>query len=324
MNYWWVNHSQTSRVEINEGYIWSPKRRKDGRRNQSYDNLTLTNVGDVIFSYADGVIKAVGIIIKSVVESPTPISFGNIGSQWSNDGWLVSIKWKLVTRPLSPKQYISIIGPLLPTKYSPIQPNGNGNQSVYLASIGNSLGKLLTDLIDVDDIGANSVIEDLRHTIWEDQIAKDIQNSGERTTMKEQLIEARVGQGFFRNEVEKIETKCRVTGLSIKSFLIASHIKPWRNSTNVERLDGNNGFLLSPHVDKLFDGGYISFNDTGKILVANLKLIPVLKIWNIDANLNVGSFKSEQKYYLSFHRDEVHKKKIENLKIMEDNSNQQA
>jgi hypothetical protein len=73
--------------------------------------------------------------------------------------------------------------------------------------------------------------------------------------------------------------------------------------------------LLSPHVDKLFDKGYISFDDKGKILLANSKeLAPILNTWSVNPHLNVGSFTKRQKYYLSYHRDEIHKKKIEDLR----------
>ena len=78
-------------------------------------------------------------------------------------------------------------------------------------------------------------------------------------TDKEQLIKARRGQGTFQVRVEAIEAACRVTGVKDRQFLVASHIKPWRASDNAEKLDGNNGQLLSPHVDKVFDNGWITF-----------------------------------------------------------------
>jgi putative restriction endonuclease len=313
MNYWWVNHKQTFRFEINEGYIWSPKLKNDGTRNQSYENLTIANVGDIIFSYADGQIKAVGVVSKKAISSPRPTDFGAIGSQWANDGWLVAVKWKLISRPIEPKKYILRIAPLLPSKYSPIKPDGNGNQGIYLASISVSLGTLLIDMIDIDDIGANTVIHDLQDLITEEKMIDEIEKGKLLPTTKVQLIEARNGQGFYRNEVEKIESRCRLTGLDNKSFLIAGHIKPWRDSSDAERLDGHNGFLLSPHVDKLFDKGYISFNDSGKILIASKELSPILSVWKLDPVMNVGSFTKRQKDFLAYHRDVLHSKKIKDL-----------
>ena len=87
-------------------------------------------------------------------------------------------------------------------------------------------------------------------------------------TEKEQLVKARRGQGIFRSNVEAIEPDCRITRLKLKEHLRASHIKPWRVCDNGERLDGNNGLLLAPHVDHLFDKGFISFSDQGKMIIS--------------------------------------------------------
>lgn len=62
--------------------------------------------------------------------------------------------------------------------------------------------------------------------------------------------------------------QCAVTGVDEKEWLIASHIKPWRESTDWERIDPKNSLLLSPNYDKLFDRGVISFNPSnGKIIL---------------------------------------------------------
>jgi hypothetical protein len=62
MAFWWVNHHQTHKHEIEGGYIWSPKRNKNGARNETYLNLTKARAADVVFSYAMGEIRAVGIV----------------------------------------------------------------------------------------------------------------------------------------------------------------------------------------------------------------------------------------------------------------------
>ncbi|MFE8730531.1 HNH endonuclease, partial [Aeromonas hydrophila] len=88
-----------------------------------------------------------------------------------------------------------------------------------------------------------------------------IQASTLNATEKQQLVKSRRGQGIFRANLEKVELACRVTGVTNTALLIASHIKPWsRCANNAERLDGNNGLLLSPHIDKLFDRGWITFS----------------------------------------------------------------
>jgi predicted restriction endonuclease len=126
-------------------------------------------------------------------------------------------------------------------------------------------------------------------------------------TEKEQLIKARRGQGAFRINLEKIETECRMTRLTDKRFLIASHIKPWCFSSNEERLDGNNGLLMSPHVDKLFDRGWISFSDDGQVLFSNERIAILMKSWGLNPLQNVGEFNQFQRKYLDYHRTRTFK-----------------
>ena len=114
-----------------------------------------------------------------------------------------------------------------------------------------------------------------------------------------QLVNARNGQGIFRANVERIENKCRLTNVVNKRFLIASHIKPWRKCTDEEKLDGNNGLLLSPHVDKLFDRGWISLTDNGEIICANIEVEEIMEMWNLDIDAFVGDFNEKQKNYLA-------------------------
>jgi putative restriction endonuclease len=104
-----------------------------------------------------------------------------------------------------------------------------------------------------------------------------------------------------------------VTKVADRCHLIASHIKPWKVSDNVERLDGSNGLLLAPHVDWLFNGGYISFRQSGKMIVSPLLPAAVLQLWHIDPDLPVGEFTAEQEHYLSYHRKIVFKRTVRKL-----------
>ena len=122
------------------------------------------------------------------------------------------------------------------------------------------------------------------------------------------MIEARRGQGRFRLNVETVEQRCRVTGVTDPRLLRASHIKPWRScTTSAERLDGNNGLLLCPNVDHLFDRGYVSFEDDGRTLVS--PLVDTAQIARLGVSTapppNVGPFSPAQAAYLAFHRKSV-------------------
>lgn len=121
-------------------------------------------------------------------------------------------------------------------------------------------------------------------------------------TQVPQLALARRGQGQFRRRVELIERGCRLTGVTDRAHLRASHIKPWRLSTDAERLDGHNGLLLAPHVDHLFDRGFISFADDGQLLVSPRLGRDVREAWAIPAEPVRRAFSDRQQAFLVFHR----------------------
>ena len=114
---------------------------------------------------------------------------------------------------------------------------------------------------------------------------------------------ARRGQGLFRDRVLQVEPRCRVTGVDKSRYLIASHIKPWSKSSTFERLSENNGLMLAPHVDYLFDNGYISFTDNGDLLVSPECPAEVVRAWGISPTMNVGPFRAQQRPYLAYHRE---------------------
>lgn len=314
MKFWWVNHKQTFKKETEEGYIWSPERDNNGARNETYLNLTRVQPCDIVFSYAFGKIQAIGIVEDRYMPSPRPESFGEIGEQWSETGWLVPINWIMLQNPISPKMNLNALRPLLPKKYSPIQSKGDGNQKFYLTVISEELGGELIKLIDRSNYSVHSLITDTTKELQEQEAEYFINKKISSKTFREQLVKARVGQGLFRIQVERIEKSCRWTGVNDRRFLIASHIKPWKDSTNHERLDGNNGLLLSPHVDKLFDKGYITFSETGNILLASERLLNVLKSWTLDHKKHIGNFSDHQQQYLEYHRSIIWNRKRAELR----------
>ena len=147
MRYWWVNQNQTYRHEIKGGYLWSPKRNANGARNPFYESMREVAPGDLIFSFMDTRILALGIAQSYCWESRKPLEFGASGQGWEDIGWKVKVRFTELGNKVRPKDHIDILRPLLPDKYSPLQPNGNGLQSVYLTEISISLAEVLVGLI---------------------------------------------------------------------------------------------------------------------------------------------------------------------------------
>jgi len=129
----------------------------------------------------------------------------------------------------------------------------------------------------------------------------------ERKTTKEALVEARLGQGKYRDDLLHLWKTCSVSDFSMKEFLRASHIKPWRDSNNTERLDKYNGLLLNPTLDIAFDRGFISFDDEGAIIVSE-RYADELSNMGIDHSLVLKTTFPQQLKYLSWHREHVLRK----------------
>lgn len=123
-------------------------------------------------------------------------------------------------------------------------------------------------------------------------------------TEREALVKSRVGQGRFRSLVLEIwEYRCAVTGSGL--LLTASHIKPWKASSNFKRLDGWNGLALSPTFDRAFDAGLISFEDNASIrLSPRLPAIEAARL-GIKPSLKAAGLGRKHSAYLNFHRDTV-------------------
>lgn len=136
--------------------------------------------------------------------------------------------------------------------------------------------------------------------------AADIREVAERSdvdpTTKERLINARLGQGGFREALLEIwDFKCGLTGCDILPALRASHIKPWRESSDRERLDPDNGILLVANADALFDRYLISFADDGTLLTAKSLAGRSLETLGL-AKVGPLAITDERRKFLRLHR----------------------
>ena len=126
-------------------------------------------------------------------------------------------------------------------------------------------------------------------------------NETERTG----LVTSRVGQGYFRQQVlQRWDGKCAVTGSDVLSILIASHIIPWSEASDDERLDVDNGILLSPLYDALFDKHLISFDNEGNILFSPTMSDDHIGQLGISINAKI-SVKRGMLKYLARHREKL-------------------
>ena len=307
VDFWWVTQNQSFEEEVRGGYMWAPKLQKDGKSLTAYTNVSLVKPGDIIFSFVNTRIVAVGTALSGGYTAMKPHT-GAAGELWANEGWRVDVDYSLVPNEYKPRDHLDVIGPLLPAKYSPLNAKtGHGAQGMYLSLLSDKLGEYLLSQIGVKpealyfvepDPFEKALVED-EQEIWENpELSK---------TEKQRLVLSRVGQGIFRKRVKLFESTCRVTGVGDDNYLIASHIKPWSVAGSDERLDGNNGLLLSPHIDRLFDRGYMTFAQNGDVFLSKELNKDVVLRWSLQGIENVGEFSAAQEHFLEHHRDLVFK-----------------
>lgn len=137
------------------------------------------------------------------------------------------------------------------------------------------------------------------------EVDADQKSHGIPPTTRRALINARIGQGGYRERMLQLwGARCAVTGCTIKTVLIASHAKAWADASNQERLDEYNGLLLSASVDRLFDSGLIAFSDDGTLMVSPLISVQELNVLGLSGESRLRSIKNQHKPYLKAHRQQ--------------------
>lgn len=145
------------------------------------------------------------------------------------------------------------------------------------------------------------------HKRMEDSILTEIKavenDNNIKATEKDSIVKSRIGQGIFRNELIEYWHGCAISQCPFTWMLIASHIKPWRDADNQERLDTYNGLLLLPNYDKLFDLGYISFTQMGKIMYSRLLDKFDREAIGLTSDLHLVKLENQHLKYLKYHNE---------------------
>lgn len=289
MAYWWVSQNKTHRHERDGGYLWAPKRGSGGAVFTHWSNMTLVRPGDVIFSYANQSIGAIGVASSSAYDAPQPDEFGG---GWEEDGRRVDVVYRTVTPPVPISTFVDALVERLPERNSPITKMKKGVQG-YLFAVPPRAGQLICE-----HIAFIAPVEQL--------VADAIQQSVPDKTSRDALIKARIGQGRWRRDLlRRWSGKCAVTGLEVEALLRASHIKPWRDSDNQERLDVFNGLMLGPAYDAAFDAGLITFADDGRIIISQRLPSNQIEAAGISVNAALQTLLDQHRSYLAHHRDNL-------------------
>jgi hypothetical protein len=117
----------------------------------------------------------------------------------------------------------------------------------------------------------------------------------------------RIGQELYRNALLRFwNYRCVLTGVDQQELLVASHAKPWAAcSTPEERLNVFNGFIFEARFDRLFDQGFISFDDQGLIMISPKLSMENRKALGLDTSMAIKGIESAHRPFLAYHREHV-------------------
>lgn len=168
---------------------------------------------------------------------------------------------------------------------------------IYSDAIENTVRQEKSFLGIAEDIVYSDAFEDIENQ------QKSLDDLSE--TERNAVIKSRIGQGLFRELLIQLWRGCAITGIEYLPILRASHIKPWRDSSNSERLDPENGLLLTPTFDVLFDRGFISFDELGRILISKELDEKLQESLGLHKGIKLREVSEGSKKYLSYHQEKV-------------------
>ena len=257
--------------------------------------MTQVQTGDVIFSGYQQKVVAVSVASGIAYESDPPDE--RDVPKWPSRGWRIDVVFSELKTALYYRDFVPLIAPRLPEHHSPFSKTGKSNLG-YLFALPDDAGQLLIEKIEASE-----------PLFLERAITAEFANKPHGETTRNALVAARLGQGKFREDLDKIwDVRCALSSLSRRELLRASHIKPWSASNNVERLDPYNGLLLSVGYDVAFDTLLITFNQNGELVFAPDFSLTDAKAVGIEAHARLRHVHSRHRPYLEEHRSRFQKR----------------
>jgi putative restriction endonuclease len=256
-------------------------------RTLSTSSLREVAFGDLIFSFVDTCLVAIGTAASYCYESPWPAEFGGVRLNWNKIGWRLRVNFATLTHRIRPKDHIDPLPPCCPRGTRRYSNRGMACIDIPdgdIASSGRSPDRHYRRRTQTDCEPGDGTDPRGDHTnpkrrpgdVGALHRSHDRVRFADPGHRSQALIVARRGHGLFKQRVVQIENHCRVTGVNNPVHLVGNHCKPWRDSSNEERLDGENGLLLAPTIDHLFDRAFIGCENSGELIVSPVAHAPSL------------------------------------------------
>lgn len=222
------------------------------------------------------------------------VLYGNLAPKTSKD-YISRLRFLSKNYPINETISEEFIDHIIETEKMIMSNRQNYTSAKAMSDFRSGLNKFLAFI-------KSDYYKNLSETL-KDEIRKVKENKELTATERTSIIQSRIGQGSFRSSLFHYWQGCSISNCTMSSILIASHIKPWRDCNNVQRLDLYNGLLLLPNYDKLFDKGYISFDMNGKLLSSHLLDKDVKEILGITNGLSLRKLDDKHKKYLKYHNE---------------------
>ncbi|WP_142829978.1 HNH endonuclease [Planococcus soli] len=300
MNSFIVMQGETYQEERNAGVLWTPQIDKSGMVPHSWNRMQELKKGDIVFHYVKGYFVAISRVRKDCTKGSKPKNLDE-GPKESEDAYIAYTDYRELENPLSVKEYFRDIQPLLPVKYAAFQEDASGN-SGYLYPCNEELAMRVLELISSLNIFTLEV-EQL-------ELAMEVIKKTEHNPLLGLIAEAeleiktkmRRGKEQFRDSLLPLwNGECPLCGIAIDDVLKASHAKPWKDSSDRERLDPFNGILLCANHAALYSAGLIAFTGGGRLHISSRITEEDYPVYRLRKNLKVP-VSPEHAPYLRWHK----------------------
>lgn len=267
MNCYIVMQGETYQEEKRLGLIWAPETDKAGMVPHSYRRLMEVKKGDRIFHYVKGAIVAISVA-KGVYRKESKPLGADSTENHQTAGYLVPAEYRELESPLNIRDNLEEIVGLLPIKYAAFKEDGSGNPG-YLYPCNEELAIKLLECISQ----LNIYIPEEEQLELAMEVVRVTEHNPLITLIAETILEAKTkiqrGEQQFRKSLLPLWHKeCPLCGMDIDAVLKASYAKPWKDSTDLEKLNPYNGLLLCSNHEAMFSAGLISFTGKGKLSIA--------------------------------------------------------
>lgn len=297
-----VMQGQTYQEEKELGMIWSRKEGNGDNLPHSWLRVKEVKEGDRVFHYVKGNIVAISVAKTASRIAQRPSAH----EQQENLGYLVELDYHELEVPIHIRSKIDVLLPHLPIKYSPFQADGNGNQG-YLYPCNEELAIKLVELISdaniyqIDDEQLELAMSPVRQTEHNPFIPMLTETETEVKT------KIRLGKQKFRRALLPLwAQKCALCDIELPELLRASYSKPWKDGTDLERVDPYNGVLLCCNHHALYENGLLAFDGQGRLHIAARIPEADYEKYSIRSKMKIA--RTEQnKPYFKWHKRHVFK-----------------